>query len=118
MKCCGVDEIKDPQKKAFNDRLTAVGWALFLVMIGCLLLVPEGRIPETAWLIGVGLIMLGVNGVRCLVGIKMDGFGVALGAIVLAIGIGGLFGVELPIFPIILIIIGLNIIIGPLFKKK
>jgi hypothetical protein len=81
MQCCDSNEIKDPKKRALSDRLTAIGWALFLIMIGGLLLVPQGRVPETAWLIGVGLIMLGINGLRRLNGIKVDSCGLGLGRI-------------------------------------
>jgi len=105
------------QKDIFNERLEAIGWALFLIMIGCLLLVPEKHVPDTAWLVGVGVIMLGVNGVRRIVGIKVDTFAVVLGLFALAIGISGFYGVELPIFPIVLIIIGANIILKPIIKS-
>jgi len=117
MRCCGSENIQDPRKKAINDKLTAIGWALFLIMIGCLLLVPEGKIPGTIWLIGLGVIMLLINGVRYLFGIKIDTFGVILGIIILVIGISGLLGITLPLFPIALIVVGAHIIIKLLIKS-
>ena len=59
MNCCTQDKKLDPKKKILNARIDAIGWALFFIMIGILLLMPEGRIPETSCLIGAGLIMLG-----------------------------------------------------------
>ena len=55
------------QKLALNARLEAIGWALFLIWIGGLWLMPDERLPEETWLIGAGLIMLGLNGVRYLI---------------------------------------------------
>jgi membrane-bound ClpP family serine protease len=64
---------QDLQKMHLNKRLEAVAWGLFLIMIGGLWLLPEA-VPEGTWLFGVGIIMLGLNGVRKLYGIKMSGF--------------------------------------------
>ena len=46
-----------------NKRLETVSWA-FLIMIGGFLVVPDGRLPEGSWLVGVGVILL-VFGNRC-----------------------------------------------------
>jgi len=42
-------------------------------MIGGLWLLPDETVPEGAWLLGVGVIILGLNGVCYLYGIKMKG---------------------------------------------
>jgi len=106
------------QKSALNRRLEAISWALFLIMIAALWLMPEGRIPKDAWLIGVGLIMLGLNGTRYLYGIKMSGLTIVLGIVALAYGTSSSLGVSLPFFPILFLIIGASIILFPLIKKK
>ena len=106
------------QKSALNKRLEAISWALFLIMIAVLWLMPEGRVPKDAWLIGVGLIMLGLNGTRYLYGIKMSGFTIVLGIVALAYGTSSSLGANLPFFPILFLIIGASIILFPLIKKK
>ena len=106
------------QKNALNKRLEAISWALFLIMIAVLWLMPEGRMPKDAWLIGVGLIMLGLNGTRYLYGIKLSGFTIVLGIVALAYGTSSSLGVSLPFFPILFLIIGASIILFPLIKKK
>jgi len=108
----------DAQKRALDKRLEALGWGLFLLMIGCLWLVPEGTVPEGTWLIGTGVIILGLMGVRYIYGIKIDGFWLVLGIVALAFGISDVFGLNIPVFPILLIIIGASIILKPLLKKK
>ncbi len=56
-------------KKGLNQKLNAVAWALFLIMLGGLWMTPAGTVPESTWLIGVGLILLGLNAIRYLSGI-------------------------------------------------
>ncbi len=109
---------QDQQKIHLSKRLEAIAWGLFLIMIGGLWFLPDETVPEGTWLLGVGLIMLGLNGVRYLYGIKMSGFTIFLGIIALVIGIGALFGVDLPIFPILIIIWGLSVVLEPFLKKK
>lgn len=105
------------EKDLLNKRLENISWGLFLVMLGGLWLVPDQWIPEGAWLVGAGLIMLGLNLVRYLKGIKMSGFTLVLGAIAIFSGISDILKVDLPVFPILLILIGANIIIRPLMEK-
>ena len=61
------------QKKSLDKRLDALGWGLFLIMIGCLWLIPEESVPEGTWLIGAGVIILVLIGIRYLYGIKISG---------------------------------------------
>lgn len=109
---------QDTQKSTLNKRLEDIGWALFLIAIGCLLLVPAELVPQGTWLIVTGLIMLGINGVRYLNGIKMSSFSIVLGIFALAAGLGDLLGVKLPLFAIFLILMGVSIILKPLIEKK
>ena len=118
MKCCMQEKIADPKKKALSDKINAIGWALFLVMRGGLLLMPKGKVPESAWLIGAGIILVGVNVVRYLTKIKLCGCTLLVGAILLIAGICGLYGIEFPIFPVLLILAGIGIVVGLITKKK
>ena len=108
----------DDKKDAFDKRLDAIGWALFLIMIGGLWLAPEGSVPKGTWLIGTGGIILGLMVVRYLNGIKVSGFWFVLGIVALAFGISSVFGINIPVLPILIIIIGLNIALKPLLQKK
>lgn len=106
----------DP-KRDLAKKLDAVGWALFFIMIGCLWMVPEGKVPDGSWLAGVGIIMLGVNAFRSLFGLKVIVFTLFLGILALALGLSDMYALSLPVFPILLIIVGVSIIFG-LFKHK
>jgi hypothetical protein len=110
--------VQETEEQVLNKRLERIGWALFLIMIAGIALVPDERIPKGTWPIGVGLIMLGLNAARYLNGIKMSGFTIVLGILALGSGLGDFLGVDLPLFPILLILIGANIILRPLFEKE
>ncbi|MBN2115835.1 MAG: hypothetical protein JW730_04655 [Anaerolineales bacterium] len=111
--------VQDPEKVALNKRLETSFWGLFLIMLGGWALVPEETIPEGAWSIGVGLLMLGLNMTRYFCGIRMSGFTTILG-ILLVVGVicgdwldwGDLNGAFL------LIILGLYLVLKPWFEKR
>lgn len=113
-----VKELKHEEKQALNKRLESVGWALFLIMIGGLALIPDESIPEGMWLIGAGLIMIGLNLARFLNGIKMSGLTFILGLLALGSGLGDYLGLDLPVFAIMLILIGVGMIIRPLVERN
>ena len=111
-------DVRGTRKATLDRQLDAIGWALFLIMIGGLWLVPEGRLPEGTWLIGTGLIILGTSLIRYLNNIKISGFWVFLGLLALAAGVGGVFGISLPVFPIMLIIIGVGILFDIFIRNR
>ena len=47
-------------------RIDAIGWGLLFLMTGVLVLVPG--VPDGTWLVGLGLLMLGVNATRLYIG--------------------------------------------------
>ena len=75
---------EDARKQDLNHRLETIGWGLFLIMLGGFALAKE--VPEGTWLIGAGLIMLGLNAVRLLLGIRASWFTLILGTIALLSG--------------------------------
>ncbi len=96
--------------RALNRRYETVAWGAFLILLGLTSLVP-GTPPGTGS-IGIGIILLGLNLARYLNRIPTSGFTITLGVLALLFGIAdlarALFGLpDLPIFPLLLIIIGL-----------
>ncbi|MCL5996219.1 MAG: hypothetical protein M1546_09190 [Chloroflexi bacterium] len=110
-------DIRETEQQALNKRLEAIGWGLFLIMLGGLGLVPQEQVPGGVWLIGAGLIMLGLNAARYWSQIKMSAFTVGLGILALFAGVGDLLGVDLPLLAILLILIGANMILKPWFEN-
>ncbi len=111
-----VDE--KARKDALNRRLEGFGWATLLIVIGTIWLLPENQVPHGSWLIAAGIILLGLNAVRCINGIRMSGFSTVAGFIALTMGLGEFFGVKLPLFAIALIVIGSAILLKMMFEKE
>ncbi len=101
------------QKFALSARLDSIAWALFLIMIGVLWMLPEGRLPENTWLLGVGIILLSLNAVRHLYNLKISYFTIIIGILALLSGLENYIGFKIPIIPILIIAIGIGLLIGP-----
>jgi hypothetical protein len=102
--------------EALDHQLERTGWALFLIMIGGLMLVPG--VPGGAWLIGTGLIMLGLNAARYLSGVRVSTFTTLLGIAALALGMAEVVGTALPVFPLLLILIGASILWRAFLERR
>jgi hypothetical protein len=106
------------KKQVLNKRLEAIGWGLFLIMLGGFGLVPSEQVPEGIWSIGVGVIMLGLNATRYYYGIRMSGFTTFLGVISLLSGVAQLLGMNSLDGALLLIILGAYLIFKPWFDEK
>ena len=105
-----------PAKRELNRRLETISWGLFLIMLGGFALLPS--VKEGTWLIGAGVIMLGLNAVRLVLGIRTSGFTVILGTVALLSGLGSVYGVDIPVGPLLIILIGLAIIVRALDRSR
>ena len=95
-------------KRELDHQLERIGWALFLIMIGGLALLPT--VPSGLWLVGAGLILLGLSAARAMNGIHRGTVSVLLGIVAIAFGVAELMGVALPVFPLLLIVVGASIL--------
>ena len=112
-------QVHDRQGHAhLNQRLEDIGWGLFLVVLGSLWLVPESVMPRVAWVIAAGLIMIGVNAVRYMKGIAINWFSTGLGVLAVSAGAADLSGLNLPFFPMVLVVAGLMLLLKPLFGAR
>jgi hypothetical protein len=109
--------VEDSRRHALARQLDRIGWGLFLIMTGAIWLVPEHRVPPGTWLIGTGVLLLAINGMRHLKGLGVSGFTTFLGAVALAAGLGDALGIRLPILAICFIVIGASIILRPLVTR-
>ena len=111
-------DIQSGGRRDLDKRLEDFGWGIFLIMIGVIWLVPEEWVPQGTWLIGTGLLLLGLNAVRYSQGIALSGFTTVLGLLMLAAGIGTFAGVELPLLALCVIAMGLSLVIKPLVGQR
>lgn len=113
-----IEDLKEAERRALNKRLENIAWALFLIMLGGLWLVPDESVPSGLWSIGVGLLFLGLNAARYVNGLRMSGFTIFLGIVALLSGIGDMFGIDLPLLPILLILLGAYFLLRPVFERN
>ena len=81
-------------------------------------------LPSATWLLGVGVILIALNVARLRNGLPTSGFTITAG--VLALAWSGLemagrsldLGFELPVFPILLTVLGVAVLAGKLTKKE
>ena len=95
-------------------KLTAVGWGLFFIWLGVVLLfnADVGMI-----LIGVGAITLGMQVARKYLELESDGFWVVVGIIFILVGVWKMLDVRLPIMAVLLIVVGAALLVSALKGK-
>lgn len=101
-----------------GQRLDEIAMALVFIMTGGLWLAPKAMFPEGSWLVGAGLILLGLNAARRIRGVKTSGFGIIVGLIAFAAGIGRIIGQDLPVVPVLLIILGIGLVLRAAAGKE
>src|SRR5512143_36890 len=108
--------------QTLNRRLEAIAWGAFFVWWGVTELFPS--LPEGTGAIGIGIILLGLNAARSTNGIRASGFTTTLGILALALGALELSRLvlrlpfELPVFAILLIVLGVIFLARELTEKR
>ena len=96
-----------------NRNFDALAWGALFIWWGLTLLI---QFPAGVGLIGVGLILLAVNAARYFQGIRLNGFSTTIGILALVWGglefAGTVVPLDLPVFPILLIVLGLLVLFG------
>ncbi len=110
--------VQSDPKQILDKRFEALAWALFLIMIGCLWLMPEGVLPDYTWLFGAGAIMLGLNATRLVNGIRTCGFTIILGVLAVYAGCSRAWDFEMRLVPILLIIAGISIVYTIVLRRR
>ena len=104
--------------QSINRNLDTIAWGAFFAWWGITELL--GSLPEGVGIIGIGLIFVGLNLVRSMKGIPTSSFTTLLGMLALVWGGLELAGVvlslpfDLPIFAILLIVLGISLVAGQL----
>jgi len=97
--------------QTLNRNFEAITWGAIFIWWGITELVVG--LPHGIGAIGIGLILLGLNAARSLNGIPTSGFSITVGILALVLGVLELastvlrLSFELPIFSILLIVLGL-----------
>ena len=113
--CCGPDGRPDFDKMTrfmVRDdrarRFDAAGWALFFIWVGVAWL---ADVSVAVGLLGVAAITLGMQAIRKISGVPVEGFWVLVGLGFAVAGSWQWFDVEKPFAPIVLIAIGVALLL-------
>lgn len=90
-------------------RITTIGWGLFFVWLGFVLMFKAGT---GLILLGVGLISLGMQVARKYSGYDSDGFWIVVGILFVIVGIWEMFEIKLPLMSVFLIVIGVAFLVS------
>jgi len=101
-------------RHVLHKKLDAARWGLFFIWIGIALVAHVGWGPG---LLGVGIIILGAQVTRKYFGLKLEGFGVAVGFFFLLGGVWELFNVQFGLLPILCIAVGVALLVSTLVGK-
>lgn len=108
--------------QTLNRNFEAITWGTLFIWWGITELVPS--LPDGFGAIGIGLILIGVNVARSLNRLPVSRFSMTLGILTLVWGALELVGVllrlpfEIPVFAILLILLGGIILVHELFGSK
>ncbi len=99
-----TEPVAEERKNILGKRLESIALFMFLIMMGGLALVPQTVAPQGLWAFGGGLALLGVSIARLHYGIKLRAGTVVMGMILLGAGLGALFGKNLPLLEILILV--------------
>ena len=103
---------KGEQNSAMERFLDDVAWAALLITLGVLWMLPAGQLPHGTGMIAIGAILLVPNVARYMLQIPVNGLTLVAGIVALLSGIAAAFAIDLPIFPVALVLIGIFLILG------
>ncbi len=104
---------RDPIEKRYSN----IGWAIFLILAGAVMLLPHILVPEGFLWIAAGVIMLGYRSAVAAKGIEAPMALVFAGIAFVAIGLSEFIDFDVDIFPILLIVGGV-VLLGRAMSSK
>ena len=97
-----------------EKQMNTLGWALFFLWLGIALFM---KFKLSTSLIGIGVIILGLQIARRIYNLKVEVFWIVVGACLLVFNLFKIPEVDLPVIPILLIIFGAYFLVS-VFKKS
>ena len=105
------------ERSQLERRLSDIGWGLLLMLTGAVWLLPTASVPPGTWLFGVAAILIGINALRYLKHLTVNGFSLTLGVVALAAAVSQAQQTEPPLVAIFLLAIGAGIVVRAAWGK-
>jgi hypothetical protein len=100
---------RDVDKRDLDHQIARVAWALLFITLGGLGLLES--VPHGTWLIAAGLILVGAQAACVLNQIPIRSFSLVLGLAAIGFGLAAFVGTDVPVLPIILVLIGVSMLL-------
>jgi hypothetical protein len=97
-----------------SRNVAKAGWGVLLIWVGAVLLLHWG------WgvgLLGAGAVLLAAQGVRRRLGLKVEGFGLVAGALLVVCGAADLFQVRFDLVPALCIVGGIALLVSTWVRR-
>jgi len=105
------------EKRKLSHTINGIGWAIFLIITGVLWLLPNRMVPDGSWFIVTGVILLAVNLLKNIIGIRSTS-GYFWGTLLTLFGLMQLIDTKFQFLPIFFISIGALMIISGLLEIR
>jgi hypothetical protein len=109
-----ASDIEGATRAGLSDKVDTIGWGFLFLAIGAVSLMPS--MPDGAWLVAAGLVMLGSSMVRAHLRLPVWHTTVVVGIVALATGIFISAGLTTEVIPLVLIVLGLTLVVGTLYR--
>ncbi len=109
-----LDHGSSTAKSERARQIDSVAWAIFFIWVGAAMLAP---VPWGWFLVGIAVIILSVQFARWQMGMTIEGFWVACGAVCLVGGLWNVFALPWPLAPILLILLGVTLLGKAVVKR-
>lgn len=120
--CCGpdgrpdLDKVSDYMNRRDSaSKLDAIGWALFFIWVGVVWLTDIGT---GIGLLGIAVITLGMQGLRRINGLPVEGFWIVIGLGFAVAGVWEWTDIQQPLAPVVLIAIGVALLVWRMWPRS
>lgn len=103
------------RKKVVESKLASTGWGLVFLWIGLAML---AGLSSGIGLLGIGVIILGLQLVRKYIDLGMEGFWVIIGLMFTFGGLGSLYEKDVPVLATVLVLAGLLLLVSVIKQHK
>jgi hypothetical protein len=99
-------------------KLDVIGWGLFFIWLGIVMIIPWKGNQVNVALLGIGIIILGMQVARLVVSLKMERFWLVVGLLFIVISLWELANPGVHLIPILLIAAGVALVLTRFFPRQ
>ncbi|MBN1332825.1 MAG: hypothetical protein JW971_03590 [Synergistales bacterium] len=111
----GEEDLVKGKNQKLSQKIATLGWGVFFIWLGIFLWI---HFQTGFFLLGLGILILGMQFARRRFDLAMEHFWVAVGILSIVGGFWDLIETELPLVPVLLILAGSGLVLFSFWGKK